>query len=106
MPGGPILPTGDKTKMFTFVCAAMVLAASGSAFAEHHMKGEKKHGMKDLDTNSDGMISKEEFVKHHEMMYEKMKKNSKGMVDIKDMEAMHKEMASTHKGMAHDAMKK
>ena len=44
-------------KISTLVCAAMVLAASGSALADHHMKGEKKHGMKDLDTNSDGMIS-------------------------------------------------
>ena len=87
-----------------FVCAAIVLAASGPALADHHMKGE--HGMKMLDTNGDGMISKEEFVKHHEAMYDKLKKNSKGMVDIKDMEAMHKEMAGQHKEMPHDAKKK
>jgi len=74
--------------------------------ADHHMKGEKMHGMKDLDTNSDGMISKEEFVKHHETMYDKLKKNSKGMVDIKDMEAMQKKMTSSHKDMAHDDKKK
>ncbi len=48
--------------------------------------------MKMMDTNKDGMISKDEFMKHHEMMWDKMKKNSAGSVDMKDMEAMHKEM--------------
>ena len=86
-------------KKFTIVCAAFLLAASGSAFADHHIKGEQQHSMKELDTNGDGMISKEEFMKHHEMMYEKMKKNSKGMVDIKELEAMHK-------GMQQEAKKK
>lgn len=85
-------------KNISFVCAAILFATSGAAFADHHMKGEKPM-MKDLDTNGDGMISKDEFIKHHEMMYEKMKKNSKGMVDVKEIEAMHK-------GMQHDAKKK
>ena len=34
------------------------------------------------------MISKEEFMKHHESMYDKMKKGSNGMVSVKDMQAM------------------
>ena len=54
---------------------------------------------KAMDSNSDGMISKDEFMKHHEMMWGKMKKNSAGTVDMKDMEAMHKEMAGKHKEM-------
>ena len=57
--------------------------------------------MKMMDTNGDGMISKEEFMKHHEMMWDKMKKNSAGSVDMKDMEAMHKGM-----GVKHDMMMK
>ena len=44
--------------------------------------------MKMMDTNGDGMISKEEFMKHHETMYDKMKKNSNGMVSMKDMQMM------------------
>ncbi len=47
-----------------------------------------KMDMKMMDTNSDGMISKEEFMKHHESMYDKMKKDSNGMVSTKDMQMM------------------
>ena len=44
--------------------------------------------MKMMDTNGDGMISKEEFMKHHEAMFDKMKKDRNGMVSIKDMHMM------------------
>jgi hypothetical protein len=84
--------------------AAILIAASGSALANHHLKGEG--GMKMVDANKDGMISKDEFMKHHEMMWDKMKKNSAGSVDMKDMEAMHKEMAAKHKDMMKDEKKK
>ena len=48
--------------------------------------------MKMMDTNNDGMISKEEFMKHHESMYDKMKKGSNGMVSTKDMQMMMDDM--------------
>ena len=48
--------------------------------------------MKAMDTNHDGMISKKEFMKFHEDMWAKMKKNKSGMVDMKDMEMMHDRM--------------
>lgn len=47
-----------------------------------------KMDMKMMDPNNDGMISKEEFMKHHESMYDKMKKGSNGMVSMKDMQTM------------------
>ena len=83
--------------------AAVLFAVSGAALADHHLKGEGG-GMKMMDTNGDGMISKDEFMKHHEMMWDKMKKNSTGSVDMKDMEAMHKEMSA--KPMHKDEKKK
>lgn len=49
-------------------------------------------GMMMMDTNGDGMISRDEFIKHHEMMYDKMKKSSNGMVSVKDMQMMMDEM--------------
>ena len=51
-----------------------------------------KMDMKMMDTNGDGMISKDEFIKHHEIMYDKMKKSSNGMVSVKDMQMMMDEM--------------
>lgn len=34
------------------------------------------------------MISKAEFMKYHEARYDGMKKNGRGMVDVRDMEEM------------------
>ena len=45
--------------------------------------------MKSMDTNKDGMISKEEFMAFHEAKFDAMKKNKDGMVDVKDMSMMH-----------------
>ena len=63
------------------------------------MKGKTKGGMnmgmgmkmnlKMMDTNGDGMVSKDEFMKYHEAMYDKMKKDVNGMVSLKDMEMMN-----------------
>ena len=69
----------SKAKVFLF---AMAFFAS-SAFAMDDMMD-----MKVMDTNGDGMISKQEFMKFHEDMWAKMKKNKAGMVDVKDMQAM------------------
>ena len=57
----------------------------------HMHKGGMK--MEAMDTNKDGMISKEEFMTFHEAMYDAMKKNKDGMVDMKDMRMMHHHMA-------------
>ena len=51
-----------------------------------------KMDMKMMDTNNDGMFSKAEFMKHHEAMFDKMKKDSNGMVSMKDMQAMMDDM--------------
>ena len=56
------------------------------------MNGTMMDMMKMADSNGDGMISKREFMKHHEAMFAGMKKTSNGMVSLKDMEAMHGSM--------------
>lgn len=73
---------------------------SGTAAPESGKKGMHKDGMhkggmemKAMDTNKDGMISKEEFMTSHEAMYDGMKKNKDGMVDVKEMRRMHERMA-------------
>ncbi len=52
------------------------------------MAGEMKHDNKMVDSNGDGMISKAEFMKHHETMWSSMKKDSKGMVSATDYQGM------------------
>jgi Ca2+-binding EF-hand superfamily protein len=38
-----------------------------------------------MDTNGDGMISKAEYLKHHERMWAVFKKNKDGLVAMEDM---------------------
>ena len=85
------------------ISLAALLAASLSGCAQDSMmmrQGSMQGGagmkgamdMKMMDTNNDAMISKEEFMKHHEAMYDKMKKGSNGMVSVKDMQMMMHDM--------------
>lgn len=81
----------------TLLLAAALLGAGTSAVAADDMKMDMKMDMKSMDANGDGMISKEEFMKFHEAMFDKMKKNKAGMVDVKELEMMHHKMEMMHK---------
>lgn len=63
--------------------AAMPMASGGS------MSGASTMGMKAMDTNGDGMISKKEWDAYHSGMWGRMK-SKKGMMPIADVEAMMK----------------
>lgn len=82
-------------KKLMMLLGAALLVSSAPSFAG----GDKKMDPKMMDTNGDGMISRDEFMRHHEMMWDKMKKNSSGMVDVKEMQDMHKMMHKSHKDM-------
>jgi hypothetical protein len=75
----------------------LLIGASASANATD----DKKMNMKMMDANGDGMISKDEFLKFHEMLFDRMKKNKAGMVDMKDMDMMHQNMQMMHQGQGH-----
>ena len=100
-------------KLSAGLCTIAMLGATASAVAMDDMKDSKMMHKKDsmgmdmkaMDANGDGMISKDEFMKSHEAMWDKMKKNDKGMVDMKDMKMMHDAMMKDGKRM-HDGMKK
>lgn len=84
-----------------------LIAAAASAFAQDAAM-DMKMDFKAMDKNGDGMISKDEFMKFHEMMFDKMKKNSAGMVDMKEMEMMHHDTQMMHgktDGKDHAVMK-
>ena len=96
-------------RQMTVIFAVAMLASTTSAFAMDEMKMgqpmDMASMMKMMDTNNDGMVSKEEFMKHHEMMFDKMKKNKMGMVDMKEMSMMNMGMSKDMK-MTKDQMKK
>ena len=85
--------------------ATAVLAAdttpSGQATGHSHgdTKSGDQHGhqcehMGPVDTNKDGKISKEEFMKHHEAMFDKKDTNKDGFIDQSEM---HRMMDHMHK---------
>jgi hypothetical protein len=92
---------------FLKVIIVAFISASASAVAMDEMKMGMKMDVKMMDTNGDGAISKDEFMRHHEMMYEKMKKNKTGTVDVKDMSMMMSphDMNMTGKGKPKDSAK-
>jgi hypothetical protein len=65
-------------KTTPIVFAAALLAGTTLSFAAGPMNS--------MDTNADGMVSKQEFLSHHEAMYDKMDKGGKGMMPVRDME--------------------
>jgi len=80
-------------RLFYVLLATGLASTSSLAVAMDDMKPQgMMMDMKAMDTNHDGMISKKEFMKYHEDMWAKMKKNKSGMVDMKDMEMMHEGM--------------
>lgn len=80
--------------------AVCTVAAAG----DDKMSGDKMSGdnMKMMmDANKDGMISRDEYMKHQETMWSKMTKNASGMVDAKsmtDMRADHMTSGSMKSG--------
>lgn len=57
--------------------------------------------MSRMDANSDGMISKEEFMKAHEAMFDQMK-GSNGMISLRDMQMRRQRMMEQPQRMGQD----
>lgn len=71
------------------VAADQTMERSMGASTKSGRKNMAHKGLFDskvMDTNSDGMVSKEEYTAHHEQAYGKMKQTNGG-VSIKDMNA-------------------
>lgn len=92
-------------KLIFAVSATMLLGAGCTGMGARDMSsGESMGGMKSehgmmgsmmmkMDTNGDGMLSQEEFMKGHEAMFERMK-GPNGMISLKDMQM--KEIGKMH----------
>ncbi len=104
-------------KLFFAVAATVLLGTGCSGMGSQDMSSGKGmmgmksgHGMMDMksgdgmmgsmmmkmDTNGDGMLSKEEFMKAHESMFDRMK-GPNGMISLKDMQM--KDMDKGHCNM-------
>ena len=67
-------------------------STSNFILAAHH---GSEHGMKKMDTNSDGEVSKDEFMAHKEMKFMMMDKNGDGK--LTDDEMKHKKCSHGEK---------
>ena len=89
------------SKLIATLVGAAVIGMTGSAIAQttaptttKEAKEQKVTAKKDLrwkamDTNNDGMISQEEFMKYHETVWQKVKRNAKGLAMAVDMDAAY-----------------
>jgi hypothetical protein len=73
---GTILALAFASISMTAIAADPMTPKAGMMPMEHHQS---------MDTNKDGLLSKEEFTSHHNQMWADMKKTSAGMVDLKTM---------------------
>ena len=91
---------------------AALMCTSSLAFANNDGDQHRRHGhdrmmssrMESMDTNKDGLISKDEFMKAHEAMWDTMPKNANGAVSLADMKSAHQEHMKEQNECRHDQM--
>jgi len=79
-------------KKHIFALSIVTMLIGGCAMGQHGMAARHRgmdvqsgRGMMaQMDTNGDGMLSKDEFMKGHEVAFDRMK-GPNGMISIKDM---------------------
>ena len=86
------------------------VAGHGDTKSGDHHGHQCGHKMSSVDLNKDGKISKEEFMKHHEAMFDKKDANKDDFLDDAEMhnmkDHMHKHDQQKDDGHAHDDTKK
>jgi hypothetical protein len=78
----------------TGALALSMLVPAAAAFAGHHEHGEMGEDHKSkaykVDTNKDGMVSKDEFMAAHEKRFEKIDADSDGALSREELKASMK----------------
>ena len=91
------LHTMKKLLLATALLGTLGMATNAVLADDHKMGDHSKKMMERVDTNSDGMVSKAEFMAKHEEKFAMMDKNSDGMLSKDEMMEAKKEMKSKWK---------
>lgn len=87
-------------KLLAVAFAATLMGASAAAFSQDMNEGGcMQPQIKAMDVNGDGMISKDEFMKAHEAMFDKISKTQDGVVSVKDMQTQMMQLHMSECGM-------
>ena len=99
----------NKRKMIATITILLFTATFGATTTiaaddggKHHMSHGKCNMMSKVDSDKDGKISKEEFLKHHEAMFDKKDLNNDGFIDEDEMGKMMKKHMHGHEQGGHD----
>ncbi len=77
-------------KPLAVLIAAALIGVTGQAVAQTALKESKREmRFNTMDTNNDGMVTRDEFMKYHESMWNKIKRNEKDMAMRADVETMY-----------------
>lgn len=79
-------------KLLLALAATVCVGASLPAAAHSPNKDEMRMGVKMMDTDHDGTVSKDEFMKFHETMFDRMDKDKSGTLNSKELRMGHEKM--------------
>ena len=82
-----------------FLMAAGSLTTSANASEHQHEGGSDASVMK---READGSVSKKEFMKHHEWMFDQNDKNHNGKLEPDEMRNLHKMVSKMHERFEHE----
>ena len=88
----------QKQKMGFMIAIILFLTATAS-FATSANAASGNEGKSDssvMAKEQDGSVSKKEFVKHHEWMFDQNDTNQNGKLDIDEMKNLHKMVNKMH----------
>lgn len=80
------LDSGHMVAAMDGKCGGMKKAGDGKC-GSMGKAGDGKCGMSMMDANKDGKVSKEEFMKMHEGIFDSMDANKDGVIDASEMKA-------------------
>jgi Spy/CpxP family protein refolding chaperone len=83
------------TRRITAALLLAMMTASMSALAQESSDSENVFPWQKMDANQDGKISREEYLRYHESLWNSFKKNDQGMLELKDLKPGQRARKST-----------